>query len=775
MMKLLTITILCCIFTCITFFTKAQTASPYLVGSNLWYTNPSATVWNLTKQCGVQTIRIGGAEYDKNMPANATILNWVKQIQAIGAEPIVQVSQYKSATAAADLVKYLNVTNKGVIKPVKFWNIGNEPWLQANRPATSTFAAKVEAYFKHIAEAMKTADSTILIYGPDECDYMDYYNDLFGGKNDITGKVPGHTYYYCDGLSWHRYPQGSGDPATEGATDMYQRIVKAKTKVDQVNLKHGRTGKDALRWGIGEYNSKGGPEVHTWGNGQMFGAVLGWCIQYDAAYATSWSMFESGGNRTGTDFSFIDGNMKPRASYHHMEFFAKYFKGNFAKATSTDNNILVFGNKTENQVSVIIMNRAYGYPKEYTLHLNDTATSGAAVKIKVDADKPDSYSDMIGERTTHVFIFRGDSIIKINYTSADFDKQIAPTISTVQVATQLPNSPKGFKATSDSYNKTSLNWTDDSDNELGFMVEREISGVFKVIAMTPANVKNYTDSGLTPQTEYRYRVVAYNSLGKSAYSAVDSVTTTETPAAKAYNGPHSIPGKIEAEDFNDNEEGIGFHDTDVENKGGQYRTTGVDIEKSTDTGSGYNIAYVASGEWLTYLIDSVTPGFYDIAVRTASNVTGTKKIDVYIDNVKVGQVVPNNTGGWQKWETLYIKNIEIKDAKPKMLKLNLTGVDYNINWIKIGAGLSTSVNTNKLPQNMKIYYDAINQQIHVKSNMNMNNATVMIFNTLGQLYYTKNYSNFTTSEIKTSNWPAGICLVSVSNNNERHNCKLNIN
>jgi hypothetical protein len=220
-----------------------------------------------------------------------------------------------------------------------------------------------------------------------------------------------------------------------------------------------------------------------------------------------------------------------------MEFIAKYFKGNYAKATSTDNNMLVFGNKTDNQVSVIIMNRGYGYPKEYTLHLNDTATSGAVVKIKVDAAKPASYSDMIGERTTHVFIFRGDSIIKINYTNSDFDKQIAPTISTVKVATQLPVSPTGFKATSDSYNKTGLNWTDDSHNELGFIVEREINGVFKVIAMTPANVKTYNDTGLTPNTEYRYRIVAYNSLGKSAYSVVDSVTTLETPAAKAFKGP----------------------------------------------------------------------------------------------------------------------------------------------------------------------------------------------------------------------------------------------
>ncbi len=35
-----------------------------------------------------------------------------------------------------------------------------------------------------------------------------------------------------------------------------------------------------LQWAIGEYNSKGVPEVHKWGNGQMFGAVRG----------TAWNM-----------------------------------------------------------------------------------------------------------------------------------------------------------------------------------------------------------------------------------------------------------------------------------------------------------------------------------------------------------------------------------------------------------------------------------------------------------------------------------------------------
>jgi hypothetical protein len=754
---------------------KAQEVSPYLVGTNLWYTNPSTTVWNLTQQCGVQTIRIGGAEYDQNMPSNQTILSWVKQIQAIGAEPIVQVSEYQSAAVAASLVTYLNVTNKGVIPP-KFWCIGNEPWLQANKPSTSTFAAVVEGYYKPISAAMKLADSTIQIYGPDECDYMDYYTDLFGGKNDISGKIPGHTYYYCDGLSWHRYPQGSGDPATEGASDMFTRIKQAKAKVDEVNTLHNRTGSEALQWGIGEYNSKGGAEVHTWGNGQMFGAVLGWCIEYGATYATSWSMFESGGSRTGADFSYIDGNMKPRASYWHMQFVAEYFKGSYVKGTSSSSDILVFGAQTNDQLSVMIMNRGYGNPKEYTLFLNDTATSTASVTLKVNAARDSSYSDVIGIRTTQVLIFRGDSIIKINYNSDDFDKQVPPTVSKVTISTQLPNSPTGMVATPTSYKSVSLAWTDNADNENGFMIERLIGGVFKSIAIAGTDVKSYTESGLSAETTYVYRVVAYNSLGKSAYSENDTVTTLETPAPKAYKGPHYIPGKIEAEDFDVNDEGISYHDADTDNKGGKYRTTsGVDIETSTDTGGGYNIAYVASGEWLIYLIDSVKPGIYDITIRSASNATTTKRIDVYIDNVKVGQVVPNYTAGWQVWETLTIKNVEIKDAQPKLMKLLFTGVDFNVNWIEFATPISSAKQEIELNNGMKAYFDINNQSIEIQINHTMEQASIKVFNSLGQLFYSKNKNSFTNETIPVSNWPTGIYFVTASNSKERFTHKIRIN
>jgi hypothetical protein len=410
----------------------AQKISPNLVGTNVWYSQLDEQVWNLTKDCGVKTIRIGGHAYDKHLPSNETLLDWVRRIQAMGAEPVLQVSKYEPAEVAADLVKLFNVEKHEGIAPIKYWNIGNEPWLQANRPPQSDMGALVETYFKPIAAAMKAVDPTIKIYGPNECDYMDYYDDLFGGKNDITGKVPGKDYYYCDGLTWHRYPQGNGDPATEGANDFKVRSAKTKATVDQINKLHKRKGETAFQWGIGEYNSKGGPEVHTWGNGQLFGAVLGYCMEYGANFATCWSMFEHGGDRKVSDFSLIDGtNMTPRASYRHMEFVAKYFTGTYLKGSASDSSFIVYGAQNGDQTSVMIMNRGFGEPKAYTLFLKVPQKIKSGVNLIVHGKQKDVYQATIEPRATQVIIFKGNSITKINYSSADFDQERAPVYSIV--------------------------------------------------------------------------------------------------------------------------------------------------------------------------------------------------------------------------------------------------------------------------------------------------------------------------------------------------------
>ncbi|WP_100616011.1 hypothetical protein [Confluentibacter citreus] len=406
--------------------------SPILVGTNVWYIDPSKQVWDLTQQSGVKSIRIGGHAYDKKMPSKEQLIDWVTKIQAIGAEPILQVSQYNDPKEAEALVKLFNV-DLVTGKPIKYWNIGNEPWLQNGKPALSKVGDMVEAFFKPRAVIMKAIDPTIKIYGPDFCYYIDEaINDLFGGENDIAGKIPGKDYYYSDGISWHRYPQdGNINLAYEGIEDFKNSIIKCKAKVDSVNALHNRSGADALGWGLGEYNAKGGPEVHTWENGQMFGGILDLCMKYGATYATSWSMFENGGNRKGTDFSFIDGkNMIPRPSYIHMQMIAQNFSGHYVEGKSTLADIIVFGSVDGTKISVMIMNRS-NRPVSYTLNLNyDNAVEDKALTLlNINADSNISHSDTIEGLASHTLIFNNNDIEKVVYSNENFLKE-SPSVQT---------------------------------------------------------------------------------------------------------------------------------------------------------------------------------------------------------------------------------------------------------------------------------------------------------------------------------------------------------
>lgn len=164
----------------------------------------------------------------------------------------------------------------------------------------------------------------------------------------------------------------------------------------------------------------------------MFGAVLGLCMKYEATYATTWSMFENGGSRRGTDFSSIDGNMVPRASYRHMEFVAKHFKGIYADGRSSDTNLLVFGSKDTDTLSVLIMNRVTGAPQEYQLRLNEDFAGDGKAQLSVAAASSKKYNGIIEGRATQVLVFQGDRITKYAYSSKDFDNGLPPVRTTAE-------------------------------------------------------------------------------------------------------------------------------------------------------------------------------------------------------------------------------------------------------------------------------------------------------------------------------------------------------
>jgi hypothetical protein len=194
---------------------------PYQIGAHKYY-GKLETKWADVQASGVQIMRYGGNGVDHYAdpswvdPADAaksTMTQYLVLVDAMrnqGIEPVLQVPVYGSAyssSQAADIVRYVNVTNG---RAVKYWVIGNEPDLSGGGYGSGyTTAAQVAAYFKPFASAMKAVDSTIKIIGPETAWYHDtIINGLTscdGGADDITG-ADSNGNYYVDILSFHIYP-----------------------------------------------------------------------------------------------------------------------------------------------------------------------------------------------------------------------------------------------------------------------------------------------------------------------------------------------------------------------------------------------------------------------------------------------------------------------------------------------------------------------------------------------------------------------------------------
>ena len=128
-----------------------------------------------------------------------------------------------------------------------------------------------------------------------------------------------------------------------------------------------------------------------------------------------------------------------------------------------------------------------------------------------------------------------------------------------------------------------------------------------------------------------------------------SATITVAAAAPFTGTAMSVPGTVRADDFDNGGEGFAYHDVTAGNRGGQYRETDVDIEASTL--GGYNIGWMATGEWLAYTVNVATTGPYTLQFQVAS-ATGGGQLHASFDSADSTMVPVPATGGWQTWTTV---------------------------------------------------------------------------------------------------------------------------
>lgn len=103
----------------------------------------------------------------------------------------------------------------------------------------------------------------------------------------------------------------------------------------------------------------------------------------------------------------------------------------------------------------------------------------------------------------------------------------SPYSNEVYVVTPGIQTPDNLVATPVSGTRIDLVWTDRSNDELGFSIERAVgpNGLFEEIARVAANVTAYSDKDVYPARFYHYRVRAFDATRQSSYSNIAEALT----------------------------------------------------------------------------------------------------------------------------------------------------------------------------------------------------------------------------------------------------------
>jgi hypothetical protein len=169
-------------------------------------------------------------------------------------------------------------------------------------------------------------------------------------------------------------------------------------------------------------------------------------------------------------------------------------------------------------------------------------TPGTTYHLSVvrSGDRIDAYRDgtLVASATDSTFT-SGQVGLGTKNDRATFDNFVVTgtAAETPEPPSTPPVDPSDLVATTVSSSKINLTWTDNSDDEASFRVERSTAGgSWDVIATLVPNTTSYSAIGLDASTTYNFRVRAYNTVGYSGYTATATATTQEAAQAGAQPG-----------------------------------------------------------------------------------------------------------------------------------------------------------------------------------------------------------------------------------------------
>jgi hypothetical protein len=146
--------------------------------------------------------------------------------------------------------------------------------------------------------------------------------------------------------------------------------------------------------------------------------------------------------------------------------------------------------------------------------------------------------------------------------------------------------------------------------------------------------------------------------------------------------PAAIPGTVQAENYDTGGQGVAYNVTSINGTDNGYRSDGVDLEVTSDTGGGVDLGWESPGQWFKYTVNVATAGTYTVSFRIAA--PGAVTDAFHLSNASgtnlSGNVNLPATGGYQNWATV-TANVTLP-AGQQILTLNEDngGGVWNINY-----------------------------------------------------------------------------------------------
>jgi beta-glucanase (GH16 family) len=165
-------------------------------------------------------------------------------------------------------------------------------------------------------------------------------------------------------------------------------------------------------------------------------------------------------------------------------------------------------------------------------------------------------------------------------------------------------------------------------------------------------------------------------------------TFTSTSGGEgAFGGtPAAIPGTVQAENYDTGGQGVGYDVSSTNGSANNYRSDGVDLEVTTDTGGGYDLGWTTSGQWFRYTVNVATAGAYTVTFRVAAinAVTDALHISNSSGSNLSGSVNVPATGAWQAWTS--VTATVTLPAGVQTLTVDQDAAGWNINYLAFASG-----------------------------------------------------------------------------------------